>query len=86
MFTIINSEILWSGKDLKKFNQIREALEAKQIPYKHKVDNRLGQWTGRGTIRGNTGSIGVPSDQMYEYEIIVYRKDLEAAKQAVREL
>lgn len=84
MFTIFNSKSLWIGRDLKRFNQIREILDAKQIPYEHKVHNRMGQWSGRGTLRGNTGSLGVPTDQMYEYEIIVYQKDMELAEYCLR--
>lgn len=84
MFTIFNSKSLWIGKDLKRFNQIREILEAKQIPYERKVHNRMGQWSGSGTLRGRTGSFGVPTEQMYEYEIIVYRKDMELAEYCLR--
>jgi len=32
---------------------------------------------GRGTIRGNIGSLGNSTDQMYAYEIFVYKKDFE---------
>ncbi|WP_296834226.1 hypothetical protein [Marvinbryantia sp.] len=84
MFTIFNSKSLWIGKDLKKFNQIREKLEAKQIPYDYKVHNRMGQWSGRGTLRGNTGSLGTPFDQMYEYDIRVYSRDFELAEYCLR--
>ena len=54
MVGFFNWESLWIGKDLKRFEGIREALDAEKIPYKHKVVNRLGQWSGRGTVRGNT--------------------------------
>ena len=84
MFTIFNSKSLWVGKDLKKFNQIREKLEAKQIPYDYKVHNRMGQRSGRGTLRGNTGSLGTPFDQMYEYDIRVYSRDFELAEYCLR--
>ena len=80
MFTIFNSESLWIGTDLKRFNEIRDKLDAVKIPYKYKEKNRLGQWVGRGTLRGNMGSFGTPSDQMYQYEILVYRKDLDKAR------
>lgn len=82
MFTAVNSESYWSGNDLKEFNERREKLEENNIPYKHKVTNRLGQWGGAGgTIRGNTGSAGVPAEEMYAYEIIIYKKDMERAQQ-----
>ncbi len=82
MFTLINSELYWSGNDLKEFNRRRELLEQNQIPYKHKAENRLGQWGGaRGTVRGNMGSAGVSAEEMYRYEIIIYKKDMERALQ-----
>lgn len=75
-----SSETYWSGSDMKEFNLQREQLEQKQIPYKYKVRNRLGQWGGtRGTIRGNTGSAGIPAEEMYVYDIIIDRKDMERA-------
>lgn len=80
MFTPLNSELYWSGNDLKEFEQRREKLEQNHIPYKHKVTNRLGQWGGAGgTIRGNTGSAGISTEEMYEYEITIYKKDMEKA-------
>ena len=60
-----------------------QQLDAEKIPYKHKVVNRLGQWSGRGTVRGNTGSIGLSSEQMYEYEILVSKKDSSRAHRAL---
>lgn len=75
-----SSETYWSGSDMKEFNLQREQLEQKQIPYKYKVRNRLGQWGGtRGTIRGNIGSAGIPAEEMYVYDIIIDRKDMERA-------
>ena len=83
MVGFFNWESLWIGKDLKRFEGIREALDAEKIPYKHKVVNRLGQWSGRGTVRGNNGSIGLSSEQMYEYEILVSKKDSSRAHRAL---
>lgn len=80
LITIFNSESLWIGTDLKQFNTIRDKLAAGGVPYKYKVKNQLGQSRGVGTTRGNMGSFGTPSDQMYQYEILVYRKDLDKAR------
>lgn len=80
MFTFFNSESLWMGTNQQVFRNLRTILEANQIPYRHKVSNRLGQWNGAGTVRGRMGSTGIPSDQMYQYEIFVYKKDLEKAR------
>jgi len=84
MVTLFNSASLWIGRDMNRFHDIRNALSDKNIPYKYKVKNRLGQWGGRGTVRGRTGSFGNQSEQMYEYEIFVYRKDLEQAQYLIR--
>ena len=80
MFTFFNSESLWIGFEMDRFNQIRDALDNNSIPYKYKVRYHLGQFSGRGTIRGSIGSCGHPTEQMYQYEVFVYRKDLEKAK------
>ena len=80
MFTFFNSESLWIGYEMDRFNQIRDALDNNSIPYKYKVRNHLGQFSGRGTIRGSKGSFGNPTEQMYQYEVFVYKKDFEKAK------
>ena len=72
MFTLLNSESLWIGTDMKLFNKIREQLEQAGITYKHKVKNRM--------VRGRTGSAGMPADEIYEYEILVHKNELEQAK------
>lgn len=80
MFTILNSESLWIGTDMKRFNQLRDILEREGISYRHKVKNRMGQWAGTGTMRGRTGDAGMPESAACEYEILVYKKDWEKAK------
>lgn len=80
MLTLLNSESLWIGTDMKLFNKIREQLEQAGITYKHKVKNWMGQWAGVGTVRGRTGSAGMPADEIYEYEILVHKNELEQAK------
>lgn len=80
MITIFNSKSVYLGYDLKKFNEVRSYLEENHIKYKYKVKNPMAQWAGRGTLRGRTGSIGNPSEQMYEYEILIHKKDRERVK------
>lgn len=75
MITALNSKSVYIGTDLKRFNEIRDYLDANHIPYKYTTKNRLGQWNGRGTIRSRTGSVGIPSDQSLEYEILVHKDD-----------
>ena len=80
MFTVLNSESLWIGTDLKRFNEIRDILDSQNIKYKYKVKDQLGEWVGSGTFRGRVGSAGNPAEQAKQYEILVDRKNLEQAR------
>lgn len=84
MFTVLNSESLWIGTDLKRFNEIRDILDSQNIKYKYKVKDQLGEWTGSGTIRGRVGSAGNPAEQAKQYEILVDRKNQEQARFAIQ--
>ena len=46
MFNFLNSESLWIGTDVKKFNEIRTQLEQEGIPYKYKTKDHLSQIHG----------------------------------------
>ncbi len=83
MFTVFHTESLWIGTDLKKFNEIRDALDRDGIRYKYKVKDQLGEWTGRGTLRGTVGSAGNLPEQMKQYEIFVEKKDFAKARAVV---
>lgn len=83
MFTVFNTESLWIGTDLKKFNEIRDALDRDGIRYKYKVKDQLGEWTGRGTLRGTVGSAGNLPEQTKQYEILVEKKDFAKARAVV---
>lgn len=87
MIHLFNSESIYIGRDVKQFNDIRTRLEAERIKYKYKVKNRSADWAGigQGTIRGRTGSIGVPTETMYEYEILVHKKDYDKAVWLIRQ-
>ena len=41
MFNFLNSESLWIGTDMKKFNEIRTQLEKEGIPYKYKTKGEV---------------------------------------------
>ena len=84
MFTVLNSESLWIGTDLKRFNEIRDILDSQNIRYKYKVKDQLGEWTGSGTLRGRVGSAGTPAEHAKQYEILVDRKNLERARFAIQ--
>ena len=80
MITIFNRESLWIGRDMKRFNEMREALEREKIPYTYRTRSSGNRWMGHGTVRGSFGRVGSSIDLMYEYEIFVLRKDLERAR------
>ena len=84
MFTIFHSESIWTGKNKKKFNEIRDVLDREGIPYKYKVKDRLGDWNGSGTFRGSVGSAGIPADQSKQYEILVEKKDMAQAQNGIK--
>ena len=83
MITIFNRESLWIGRDMKRFNEMRDVLEREHIPFSYKTRSSGGRWMGHGTARGSFGSVGSSIDLMYEYEIFVLRKDLERARYLV---
>ena len=83
MITIFNRESLWIGRDMKRFNEMRDVLEREHIPYSYKTRSSGGRWMGHGTARGSFGSVGSSIDLMYEYEIFVLRNDLERARYLV---
>ena len=82
MFNFLNSESLWIGTDMKRFNEIRTQLEQEGIPYKYKTKDHLSQtmYPAEGTLRSRMGSLGNDVNQMIEYEILVHKKDYEKAK------
>lgn len=82
---MFNSASIYIGRDMKKFNEVRERLEAEHIKYKYKVRNRPAAFAGRGTIRGRTGSAGIPTETMYEYEILVRKNDSERAVRLINQ-
>lgn len=77
MFNFFNSDSLWIGTDLQKFNLILNALTNANIEYKHKIRNQNGQ---------PNNSIGIPFSQPYQYEIFVYKKNLDQAKFLVKQI
>ena len=56
------------------------------IKYTYKVINHSGQWLGRGTTRGNFGSIGMNMDYEKQYIVSVKRSDCEKAKYLVNKV
>ena len=42
------TESIYIGHDMKRFNEIRDALDLAKIPYKHKVRNQDSEWLFQG--------------------------------------
>ena len=84
MITIFNSRTIYLGTDMKRFNEIRDRLDACKIKYRYKVKNRMSDWSGRGTVRGQLGSAGNPAKLPYQYEIFVHKKDYEKRLAEIR--
>lgn len=81
MIGFFNWRSIWIGTDMKRFNELRDYLDKNEVRYKYKVKNRTTEWSGRGgTVRGRAGSIGNPTELMYEYELFVHKKDYERVR------
>lgn len=87
MFNRKNRSV-YIGNDLKRFNQIRDALDTAGISYDYKVGSHQNQFLapGRGTIRGNFGSLGTDLEKSYEYEIKVSAQDEETVQKLVEKM
>lgn len=76
---LFNKEDVYIGYSMAELNKVREALENEGIKYTYKVINHSGQWTGRGTTRGNWGSFGMNMDYEKQYIVSVKKSDYETA-------
>ncbi len=76
-------EDVYIGYSLAELAKVRQALVNEGIKYSYKVLDHSGQWMGRGTIRGNHGSMGMNMDYSKQYTVSVKRKDFEQASYIV---
>lgn len=76
-------EDVYVGYSLEDLAKIRQALANAGIKYSYKVFDHSGQWAGRGTIRGNYGSMGLNMKYTKQYSVSVKRKDYEQASYLV---
>lgn len=86
MITVLNRKNVYASFDLKRSSAIRSVLADNHIPYTVNTKNQMGQWTGHGTLRGRTGSLGQSADAMYEYEIFVHKDNYEEAMHLIRQI
>lgn len=85
---MFKTKSIYIGKDMSEFNRIREVLDSNNIKYRHKVTNQMGKWSGTfdgGTLRSRTGSLGVPIEQTYEYEIKVTKEDVDKVRYLLKQ-
>jgi hypothetical protein len=83
---LFDKEDIYIGYSLGELSKIREILEKEYIKYTYKVINHHGQWIGRGTTRGNFGSVGMNMDYERQYIISVKKSDCEKAKYLVNKV
>ena len=79
MITIFNRASVYIGRDMKEFARVRQILAQEKIDYTYRVDNKMSQWAGGGTLRGRTGSLGQEGGLQYEYEVFVRKSDRDKA-------
>ena len=77
---LFNKEDVYIGYSTEELAKVIDILEKEGIKYSHKVLNRSGQWSGRGTRRGMSGSYGMNMDYEKQYTVYVHRKDFDNAK------
>ena len=78
---MFNQKTLYLGTDLKKFNEIRNSLDAAGIKYSYKIKNHQNEmiYPGKGVIRDINGSLGLDLEHANQYEILVHKNDYEEA-------
>ena len=83
MVHVFNRKELFVTFDMKEQAEIRSALSHAEIAYDVKVTNRLspGLWNDS---RAKSGSLGIDSNQMYEYRIYVKRAAYDEAVRCLR--
>lgn len=75
MIPFFNSKTVFSGTNLREFNEMREFLKQHHVKYNYKVNSQSGRWAGGGTVRGIHGSIGINPEHDKMYEIRIHEKD-----------
>lgn len=81
---LFNKREVYIGRSISESARVRDILLAHNIPFQIKIISHLGQWTGRGTIRSNSGSVGVNLDLDRQTYIYVKKKDYEEAAHFIR--
>lgn len=74
---------VYIGYSLEDLAKGRQALANGGIKYWYNVHDHSGQWSGRGTIRGRSGSMGLNMKYTKQYSVSVKRKDYEEASYLV---
>ncbi len=80
MIYILNRKELLITWSMKELAQIRDILATNQVDYVVKTRNlaRTSPYSARG--RARTGSLGLRTEAMYQYQIYVSKADYERAR------
>ena len=75
---------VYSGKSVAEFNKVRTALEQNKIAYKYKtVDLGHNSYRGSGGVTRSVGGNFSGADSSLVYEVLVNKKDYDAAMFAI---
>lgn len=72
--------------DLKRFCQVRDALQAAGIDYQYKTMNRTSPTLFAAGSRERAGDYAIRDDARLEYRLFVHRDNLEWAQTLLKEL
>lgn len=83
---LFDKEDVYIGYSMGELSKIREILKKECIKYTYQVINHSGQSIGRGTTRGNFGSVGMIMDYERQYVISVKKSNCDKAKYLVNKV
>lgn len=84
MIHILNRKELLITWNLKELAQIRDILATNQVDYVVKTRNIARTSPYFAGSRARTGSLGLRTDTMYQYQIYVSKADYERARFLIR--
>ena len=83
MITVWNRREVTTCYSMAEQVRVRDILEAQNIPYIVRTNSRGTGWAlFRGT-RARTGSFGMRTDALYQYQFYVHRADADRAHAAL---
>lgn len=77
---LFNREEVYIGFSMNDAHKVMTILKDNGIKYQYKVTNLTQKWTGRGSTRTTSGSLGINQDFSTEYIVYVKKEHLEEAE------